>query len=232
MEEYKQEVKILAEHVDAKRRLRLYSLLHFSQEMAIAHTELLGMGRKKTLDRGFLWIKCKEKFVINRLPRYDERITLVSSPLKTLHYFFPRRFSIVNEKGEVLISSLSLWSLIDERTRMFIDPEKEKIHIEGEDRKDDLNLMMSFPMSGDVKEAKLEATFSKCDLNGHCNNASYLDFAQDLIPSEDLLNNEVKEIDLTFKKELKLGESSKVQYSKNNSDYIFVSDNFQLRLKF
>ncbi|MCR4698949.1 MAG: hypothetical protein K5762_06265, partial [Bacilli bacterium] len=55
-EQFTHTIKLRAEHVNYNRSLKLSSLLLFSQEMCIHHTELLGMGRKKTLDKGLLWI--------------------------------------------------------------------------------------------------------------------------------------------------------------------------------
>lgn len=232
MEDYTRTIKLLAEHVDSKQNLRVSTLLHFAQEMAIAHTEALGMGRKMTLDRGFLWIICKERFVIHRMPKYDEEITLISSPGKTLHFFFPRRFKILDKQGNVLVEGNAIWALIDEKTRGFIDPSEQGIHIEGEDCKDDLNMMMVIKPAEKQRNVYLKATYSKADLNGHLNNAYYLDFAQDQIPLSYLVEHDVKEIQLMFKKEIKLGQKVKVNISENEDDFNFISKSFSLKLRY
>ena len=60
--------------------MRLSVLMRLFQECCIAHTEELGMGREKTLDRGFLWVINSETIEITRLPEYDEEITLLCRP--------------------------------------------------------------------------------------------------------------------------------------------------------
>ncbi len=232
MEDYTRSLKLLAEHVDCRRELKLSTLLHFSQEMAIAHTEALGMGRKMTLDRGFLWIICKQRFVIYRMPRYDEEITLISSPGKTLHFFFPRRFEIRDLEGNILIKAMAIWALIDQKDRSFIDPQEQGIHIEGEDRADDLPLLMSIKNNGNVRNVYLKASYSRADLNGHLNNASYVDFAQDQIPTEHLLKHDITEIQLIFRKEIRMNRKVKVSVSQDGNDFAFVSPYFQLKLKY
>ena len=54
--------------VSFNRKLRPSSLFSVMQEASIDHTEALGAGRAKTLDRGFLWVITRQKVEINRLP--------------------------------------------------------------------------------------------------------------------------------------------------------------------
>ena len=51
---YRKELLLRSEHVDMYRRLRTSELFRLLQEASIRHTEELGMGRDKTLDRGVL----------------------------------------------------------------------------------------------------------------------------------------------------------------------------------
>lgn len=52
---YRAEKKLLADDVNLFRKLRLSSLFRMLQEAAIAHTEGLGAGRAKTLDKADEW---------------------------------------------------------------------------------------------------------------------------------------------------------------------------------
>ena len=83
--------------------MRLSVLMRLFQECCIAHTEELGMGRDKTLDRGLLWVVISEMIEIQRMPVYDEEITLVCYPGKTLHYFFPRQLTVLDRNGTEII---------------------------------------------------------------------------------------------------------------------------------
>ena len=49
-------LKLRSRDVDMHRRLRTSELFKLLQEASIRHTEALGMGREKTLDRGILWV--------------------------------------------------------------------------------------------------------------------------------------------------------------------------------
>ena len=90
MEIYEKHYKLCSCDVDMYRRLRLSQLFTFTQEAAFHHTEILGAGREKTLDRGFLWVITMQHAEIKRLPEYDEEVTLTSLAGKTRHVMFPR----------------------------------------------------------------------------------------------------------------------------------------------
>ncbi|MBR4446600.1 MAG: hypothetical protein IKS37_11970 [Solobacterium sp.] len=51
---YRTSLKLKNRDVDYYRRLRLSRMMELFQEASIAHTETLGAGREKTLDRGLL----------------------------------------------------------------------------------------------------------------------------------------------------------------------------------
>ena len=225
-------VRLRAEHCDPNRKLRLQSLLHFSQEMCIHHTELLGMGRKMTLDKGFLWIINKERFEITRLPEYDEEITLVTYPGEMLHYFFPRYFRILDKSGTVIVKGSILWSLIDKKTRQLIDPIEHGIHIQGQEKPDQLPLMFSTRHPDLQARDTITATFDRCDLNGHLNNASYLDIALEHMPLAVLKEKAIHTIDMSFAKEIPLGESFELTYGSSDNAYYFTSDDFFIRMTY
>ncbi|MCR5740865.1 MAG: hypothetical protein K6G38_00170 [Gammaproteobacteria bacterium] len=230
--EYIKDIKLLAEHSDYNRKLRLNSLMHFFQEASIAHTEELGMGREKTLDKGFLWIISTERFKINRLPSYDEKIKIVSYPGKTMHFFFPRYFNIYDERGELIIEGSSIWSLIDINSREFIDPEENGITINGEEKGTEIANVLRIPLPKLNNSKREIVNFKDADLNGHLNNASYVDKCLDIIDNEYLINHEIKEVVLNFKKEIKLNDEFIINYEKVDDNYYFANDNFSLKLSF
>ena len=68
---YEERFRLKSKDVDLYRRLRCSRLFELLQEASIRHTELLGMGREKTLDRGLLWIVGLQRSEIRRMPEYS-----------------------------------------------------------------------------------------------------------------------------------------------------------------
>ena len=230
--EYRRTLRLKAEHVDCFRRLRLSVLMRLFQECCIAHTEELGMGREKTLDRGFLWVINSETIEISRLPEYDEEITLLCRPGQTLHFFFPRQMTILDSEGEPIIRIGAIWSLIDEKTRQLIDPGEEGITISGENRPDDVRASVSL-RDADLPwtTEKKAASYSQIDINGHMNNTNYLDMALDLIGYEKLRDMRFTAIRCLFRKEILPGTEFELRWGQIGTTWRFQNEYFVIDLE-
>ena len=218
MEPYRLEYKVLASDTDPGRRLRLSRLFTLLQEAAIAHTEALGFGREKTLDRGYLWVVTHVHLKIRRLPEYDERVLLESVPGQTMHSLYPRYSRITGADGSALLTASALWTLMDQRTRTMADPAETGVLI--------MALIMALsaavfdgmaadwaggfprtpkaPAAGPAEPWTVPHSYT--DLNGHMNNARYLDLAEDRLP-EPLRDRTPREILVEYAAEIRLGET-------------------------
>ena len=202
--------------------MRLSVLMRLFQECCIAHTEELGMGREKTLDRGLLWVVISEMIKIQRMPVYDEEITLVCYPGKTLHYFFPRQLTVLDRDGEEIIRIGEFWALIDQKTRQITDPKEYGIVINGEDRPGDISSPFSLPaIELPNTETECRAVYSLVDINGHLNNTHYLDMA---------LTHPFKTVKCVFKKEIPAGTKFDLHWGKVGDTYHFRNEFFALDL--
>ena len=208
MDIYERRFRLKSSDVDKDRRLRTSVLFSMLQEAAIAHTEELGMGREKTLDRGLLWIVTLQRAEIERMPLYDEDVVLRSWPGRTMHLLFPRYFSLETEAGEPLLKASSIWSLIDARTRAIVFPEKHGIEIEGVTTGAEIALPSAPRPVGQAASGQADSAaqpvgangladgaapkirtaersftvpYSFVDLNSHMNNTRYFDLAEDMI---------------------------------------------------
>ena len=182
---YEKEYCLKSSDVNRFRRLRTSVLMRWLQEAAIAHTEELGMGREKTLDRGLLWIVSLQKTEVLRMPVYDETVVVRSWPGKTMHVFFPRYYELVSaDRKETLVRASALWMLLDEKTRRFVFPESYGIRIDGIVTGRETALPATPRALPLIEETPFTVPFSYVDLNGHMNNTRYYDLADDLLPFE------------------------------------------------
>ncbi len=198
---YEIQLKIRSIDVDMHRRLRTSVLLSWIQEAAIAHTEALGMGREKTLDKGLLWIVNMQRIEISRLPVYDEEVLLRSWPGKSMHLLFPRYFELLDRDGKVLVSGSALWSLINENTRALIFPEKFGIRIDGNETGSELPLPTPARMLPCTDSRSFTVPYSFIDLNRHMNNTRYLDLAEDCI-FEEVKDQALRSVRIEFQREI------------------------------
>jgi acyl-ACP thioesterase len=223
--------KLLSEDVGPDRKLKLSRLLSFAQELSIAHTTELGMGRHMTLDRDLLWVIGRQRYIFNRLPEYDEDTTLSSWPGMTLKALFPRYYEF-KVGDEVVIKGVAIWSLIKKKSRKVIFADKYGIIIPMEKYGGELPFPTRINAPKFKKTALLTANWSNSDLNGHLNNTYYMDFIESLIPVNFLKKHSPKSLDIDYEKEIKVGQTVEVKYGKKDNYYYFTSDYFTIRIGF
>ena len=218
MSVYRRELLLKSRDVDMFRRLRTSEMFRLLQEASIAHTEQLGMGREKTLDKGLLWILLLQKAEISRMPEYDENIVLKSWPGKTMHLLFPRYYSMETAAGEHLLSASALWGLVDQNTRKMIFPEKYGIVIEGMSTCEEIDLPSAPRRLECTESVPFKVPFSYVGINGHMNNAHYFDLVEDCIPAA-AGGEHLKSILVEYSNEARCGESFTVSWCRSGSDY-------------
>ena len=216
---YEKEYRLLSCDVDLRRRLRVSRLFTLLQEAAIAHTEALGAGRAKTLDRGFLWVVTVQQAKISRLPEYDEKIRLTSLPGEMMHMIYPRYYRIEDERGNELVNAAALWVLIDRNTRALKDPADTGVTIDGV--KPGAGTLFPRPpkLPSGEDGTGFTVPYSYVDLNGHMNNTRYFDLAEDLMPPE-LRGGNLRDISVEYTGEARLGDM--LTLTRSASDGLFL----------
>ncbi len=232
MGDFSKLIKIRALQVTPFLYLKSSALLSILQEISIEHTETLGYPRETTLDKGLLWVIAKQHIQIKRMPKYDETIYVSTFPSKMMHVLFPRSYEIKDEKGETIISGEAIWALIDAKSRKMVRPLDHQILIPDLSNGREFNMPLHKISDSSLnEETEIKATYSYSDLNGHMNNTSYLDVAEDQIPLVFLKSHELSVIDIEYLHEIKLGETILMRYGKTDDDtYCFSSDAFKMQL--
>ena len=215
---YERELLLGSEHVDCFRRLRTSTLFELLQTASIRHTEQLGMGRDKTLDKGLLWIIARQYVKIERMPEYDERIVLRSWPGETMRVLFPRYYEIASSAGETLVRASAVWWLMEAGTRSVAFPEEHGIRIDGAETGEELPYLVRLvPLETDAA-FDFTVPYSYVDLNGHMNNTRYFDMAEDELPAAKA-GEALREVRAEYMAEARLGERLHVAWGEENGRY-------------
>lgn len=199
---YTRDWKVLASDVDRYQHLRMSRIFQLLQELSIAHTEELGFPRETTLDRGMLWVISRMQVELMRPISYDEKICMTSSPEKMLHMIYPRRYEILDQKGETIGRAIALWMLIDSVSRRFCMPGTSHVIIDGPEPDKEQSYPEGLPSFEPLKETAHTVTYSELDLNGHVNNTRYLNWIDDLLPDTYHKKGSIRSIQLNFQKEI------------------------------
>ena len=220
---YTHTYKLKNKDINIYRRLKTSRLFEMAQECSISHTEEIGMGRAKTLDKGLLWVVTQQYMRVRRMPEYDEEVTLNTWPGNTMHVLFPRYYSLLGKNGEQLVAGSALWALMDYETRKVIFPEKHGIVIEGEDNGMSVALPKVVKKEETDHQKAYTVPFSVCDMNGHMNNARYFDLLEDSVS----FVREKKQITsamVNYTMEIRYDETMTISWAEKNNHCYFSGD--------
>ena len=235
MSVYREELLLRSKDVDMFRRLRTSELFRLLQEASIRHTEELGMGREKTLDKGILWVLLMQRAKILRMPEYDEQVVLRSWPGKTMHLLFPRFYSLETSAGEPLVKASALWSLVDEKTRKVVFPEKYGVVIDGTVTGEEIAMPGAVAKDECVLERDFTVPYSFVDLNGHMNNTRYFDLAEDCVGAA-AAGRPLHGVSVEYQNEARLSETLHLHWSGEKGNVYLCGETdrpvFRMRLEY
>lgn len=193
-------------HLDRFGRCKASVLLSFAQEAAESHSMILSTDWETLHQKGIFWAVIRQKLQVTRLPRLGEVITVETWPMPTTRVAFPRSTVAYDEDGNEVFRAISLWVLMDEKTRMMILPGKTDIAVRGTVRGNELPPPGSLMVKNLDRLYERSVRFSDLDRNGHMNNTRYLDWVMDLLPSTFHRDHPLREVTLCYLSEAKENE--------------------------
>ncbi len=219
---YRQQFYVAPTAVDRFGRLKISTLLLFGQEAAGHHSDELGYSYESLSARGLFWAVIRNRVQITRLPMEGETITLETWPMPTTRTAYPRSIVAYDEQGRELFRSVSLWVLMDLNTRGMILPGKSGVIVDGTLRGTELaapHSLIPKPMS---RQEARPVRFTDLDKNGHMNNARYLDWIADLLPSDFHREHPVRELTLCYLNEAREGQDLSVTWEPDGENTMNV----------
>ena len=180
---YQQEFHINDAAVDCFGRLKPSMLLFYVQEVAGIHATTLGAGYDALMAKDLFWAILRTKVQITRLPCSGETIRLETWPMPTSRVAYPRSVVAYDASGSEIFRAISLWCLMDRRTRSMVLPGKSGVSVIGTLRGNELTVPGSLAVKTLEHSASRTVLFSDLDRNGHMNNTRYMEWCGDLLPS-------------------------------------------------
>jgi acyl-ACP thioesterase len=167
---------------DYFKKLKLSSLFNYLQDIGNLHSQNLGISINDIREEhGVTWVMVRILVEIERMPNFNEDITVETWPNEPKKMEFVRNYIIRDREENILVRAIASWVIIDVVKR--------------EIRKTDL-LNTKYPPFIESKAidrgmSKLKANgelafiyskqigYSDIDLNGHLNNSKYVDYITD-----------------------------------------------------
>lgn len=184
------------------------SVLRYAQQIAGEHAILLGLNDELYARTHTAYVLVKQALHFDRVPRVDEHLTLVTKP-EALKRAVNKRITLVYDAQGTLVATVdSRWVLIDTDKRMILrkHPEEFASAHWAAQVPEELPMKMVKAAAENCEAAGLyTASYSQCDMNGHMNNARYIDTVCDALPDGVLDAAYVQDLMIYYHKEVPRG---------------------------
>lgn len=198
---------------DFRRMLKPSALFRYIEQAAADHARAYGMDDAFFKAHHTAFLVGKQAVQITRMPLRAEKLTLVTACEQCKKGSMKRLTHILDESGQELALADSRWIVVDtDNERILRQPSWRTPDYWNEDLEGELPQLVH--KSRELTSAGIRtAAYSLCDLNGHVNNASYLDIACDALPLEVLRTGPLKFVSIKYHREIPLGAQVEVFYA-------------------
>ncbi len=209
--------------VDYNRNLTISALLENLQEAAWSHANLYGAGWDDLHRHNTLWVLSRFHIAIERLPRWQENITLETWSKQPEGITAFRDFEMTDEHNNIIIKAASVWHIIDATTFRI---QKIESLMNGfphcENRHSFIENPIKIPAFECEKTTEIyHVKYSDIDMNNHVNNTKYVQWIFDDLDTEFITNHTIKDLQINYIAQLQLDDRYTI-YHNRLSDEKFV----------
>ena len=210
---YTAEFSVTPLHADCFGRCKPSSLLRFAQDAAEGHCLLLGTDWDTMAAKNYFWAVIRQRMEITRLPQTGETVTVKTWPMPTSRVAYPRATEGFDREGNSLFKLISIWVIVDMDSRAMILPGKSGVEVAGTVLGTELKAPAGLPAGSFEKETFRTVSFSDLDVNGHMNNARYLDWLCDLRSAAYHKDHPMKAVTICYMSEALEGQQLRLSYT-------------------
>lgn len=184
MEILSKKITVAEQETDSHGKLTLSAMLQYVQDISGEHSAALGADRTDLMETGIFWAVLRHRAEISRMPAAGERVTLETWPLPTTRTAYPRAVRALDGNGNVLFSVMSLWVLMDWKSRQMVLPGKSHVGVPGIVRGCEAKNPGSLPPVQPELTALWTVAEEDLDCNRHVNNVIYVDRVLEKCPQK------------------------------------------------
>lgn len=180
---YSFDTRISYSESDENLELTIPALLNFFQDAAIFEAEAGNITMDYLQERHLAWLLGSWQIVIERRPRLNEQVEVVTTPYAFKGFIGYRNFVLKTMEGEILTKAASIWTLVDIQKMKPARPSQEildgyeispKLDMEYAPRRIDL-------VGEGVAKEPFFIRKNQIDSNHHVNNAEYVNIAMEYL---------------------------------------------------
>ncbi len=222
---FKETVKIGLKDIEKDNILGNKAILKFFENIAGHHSDSLGYGLNNSNETHLSWILLEWKIRSIKRIEYGEELRIDTWSRSIEKYYASRDFKMYNSKGELCVIGTSKWLLINTEKGSIVKPDETMI-AKYESEPD------NSVFEEDLEKIKVPEEYTNellytvrrkdIDFIGHMHNLYYLDLAYEVLPDDVYEKRLFNDVRITYKKEIKLGETVKCKYANVDDKHVIV----------
>lgn len=210
MKKFTQNFTIPCYDTDASWRLKPTSFMNLAQEAAGLHAVHLGFGYDDLIVNNTAWILSRVHIEFLDTPKWRENITLTTWHKGLNRLFYLRDFILTDGNGKERVKATTSWLVLNLETRRLVrDPqlmEEGTVNLENAIETPADKVLLPKDVEP-VLAFEHVVGYSDVDMNGHANNAMYMQWAMDAVDYDIASARPVRELTINFNHETKAGDS-------------------------
>ena len=205
------------------------AILSYLEDIGGVHSNKAGYGVFEIEQTHLSWILLGWRLQVIRRPKYAEKIKIRTWSKGVIKLYTYREFEIYDEQGNLIIKASSKWVLLDIEKGKIVriepelmnryepEPDKAVFGIEEFDKIKEPD-KYQFETEYTVRRADI-------DVNNHMHNLNYIELANEALPEEIYRGALFNDVRITYKKEIKLGDTVKCKYAFREDKHVVVIKN-------
>ena len=202
------------------------AILSYLEDIGGIHSNQAGYGIFEIEKTHLSWILLGWRLQVIRRPKYAEKIKIKTWSKGVVKLYTYREFEIYDEQGNLIVKASSKWVLLDIEKGKIVriepelmakyDPEVNK-EVFGKEEFDKIK-------EPDQYQFETEYTVRRADIdvNNHMHNLNYIELANEALPEYVYRGALFNDVRITYKKEIKLGDTVKCKYAFREDKHVVV----------
>jgi len=210
--------------VDVNEFISVQDILKLLQRVTFAHSCLIGLDHKTMIERdNAFWVITKMKYVCRHPICANQKITLKTWTRTPQSVRFLRDLQI-KEKNKLMVCGISEWCCLDYETRALRRSNSIQYpNLEVIETKNNNITFTNLKVDVEEKDFVYSRTIlsTDIDVNLHTNNLKYTNIALDALTLDELKSNVIKEYEIYFVNETRIGDIIDV-YKRKVKGYYYI----------
>ena len=220
---YIETVTVLNADADFRSLLKPSALLRYVEQVSADHARAFGMDDAFFREQGVAFLVGKQAMQFTRVPRRTETLTLTTRAEESRRGSIKRITTVTDASGAQVAMVDCRWIVVSlAEGRILRQPGWTVEDFWNENVEGELPLQLHKCRDGLIRAGEWTAHYSQCDLNGHINNAFYLDIACDALPLDVLKQGPVKFASVNYHREVPLGGKLEVLYAPSAEGWYLI----------